>query len=56
MTEWGMVWALFIVTLAYSSLLAISELPDVRRPLDTCAKHPGSQFCACRKNLPRGKK
>ena len=53
----SLVVTLFIIIFFYSVFLAIGDLPD--RHFDgkpkPCPKHTSTDFCACRKNLPKGK-
>ena len=53
---WNVLFAIFVITLTYSMVLSISEMPDQHRPLIKCDKHPGTEQCRCRGNLPPPKR
>jgi hypothetical protein len=55
---WNVLFAIFVITLTYSMVLSISEMPDQHRPLyhKGCDKHPGTEQCRCRGNLPPPKR
>lgn len=52
---WAWIWWLWVMLMVYSVTLVFPDRWE-KKDKTLCEKHPSTSYCACRNNLPTGKK